>query len=66
MDHKPGYSKYDYHHKQTDDRRNGYRVKTIGMTTRNISIHLQDVYDVDAAAEMISHMNDKILPIAKK
>ena len=29
-----------------------------GMTTRDISSHLRDVYGVDASAEMISHMTD--------
>ena len=37
-----------------------------GMTTRDIHDHLQDVYGVDASAEMISHMTDRILPIAKE
>lgn len=37
-----------------------------GMTTRDISAHLQDVYGVDASAEMISKMTDRILPIAKE
>jgi len=37
-----------------------------GMTTRDISAHLHDVYGVDASAEMISHMTDRILPIAKE
>lgn len=37
-----------------------------GMTTRDISVHLQDVYGVNASAEMISHMTDRILPIAKE
>ena len=37
-----------------------------GMTTRDISVHLQDVYGVDASAELISHMTDRILPIAKE
>ena len=32
-----------------------------GMTTRDISAHLKDVYGVDASAEMISHMTDRIL-----
>ena len=36
------------------------------MTTRDISAHLHDVYGVDASAEMISHMTDRILPIAKE
>lgn len=37
-----------------------------GMTTRDISTHLRDVYGVDASAEMISHITDRILPIAKE
>ncbi len=37
-----------------------------GMTTRDISSHLWDVYGVEASAEMISRMTDRILPIAKE
>lgn len=37
-----------------------------GMTTCNISAHPKSVYGVDASAEMISHMTDRILPIAKE
>lgn len=37
-----------------------------GMTTRDISTHLRDVYGVDASAEMVSRMTDRILPIAKE
>ena len=37
-----------------------------GMTTRDIRDHLHDVYGVDASAEMISHMTDRILPVAKE
>ena len=37
-----------------------------GMTTRDISQHLQSVYGVDTSAEMISRMTDRILPIAKE
>lgn len=37
-----------------------------GMTTRDISEHLISVYGVDASAEMISHMTDRILPIARE
>lgn len=37
-----------------------------GMTTRDISDHLYSVYGVDASAEMISHMTDRILPIMKE
>jgi len=36
------------------------------MTTRDISDHLKSVYGVDASAEMISHMTDRILPLAKE
>ena len=110
MDEKPGYSKYDYRNKETDDSRNGYSKKTVtssmgeidldiprdrkgefepqtvkknqtdisniedrvlsmyakGMTTRDISAHLRDVYGVEASAEMISRMTDRILPVAKE
>jgi putative transposase len=37
-----------------------------GMTTRDISDHLRSVYGVDVSAEMISHMTDRILPMAKE
>lgn len=37
-----------------------------GMTTRDISEHLKSVYGVDASAEMISHMTDRILPVARE
>ena len=37
-----------------------------GMTTRDISAHLRNVYGVDASAEMISHMTDRILPLARE
>lgn len=37
-----------------------------GMTTRDISAHLENVYGVEASATMISKMTDKILPIAKE
>lgn len=36
------------------------------MTTCDISAHLKYVYGVDASAEMISHMTDRILPSAKE
>ena len=36
------------------------------MTTRDISEHLASVYGVDASAEMISRMTDRILPVAKE
>lgn len=37
-----------------------------GMTTRDISDYLKTVYGVDASAEMISKMTDRILPIARE
>lgn len=37
-----------------------------GMTTRDISAYLRDVYGVNASAEMISHMTDRILPLARE
>ena len=37
-----------------------------GMTNRDISTHLWDVYGVEASAEMISRMTDRILPMAKE
>lgn len=36
------------------------------MTTRDISDHLKTVYGVDASAEMISRITDRILPMAKE
>lgn len=37
-----------------------------GRTTRDISDHLKSVYGVDVSAEMISHMTDRILPVARE
>ncbi|WP_407947359.1 IS256 family transposase [Pectinatus haikarae] len=37
-----------------------------GMTTRDITAHLKEIYGVDASAEMISRMTERILPIAKQ
>lgn len=37
-----------------------------GMTTRDITEHLQNVYGVDVSPTMISKMTEKILPIAKE
>lgn len=36
-----------------------------GMTTRDISDHLQEIYGIEASAEMISKITDRILPEAK-
>lgn len=37
-----------------------------GMTTRDITEHLQSVYGIDTSPTMISKMTDRILPIAKE
>jgi putative transposase len=37
-----------------------------GMTTRDISAHLKDVCGVNASAEMISHMTDRVLPVTRE
>lgn len=110
MEEDLGYSKYDYKSKETDNRRNGYRKKTVtssmgdidldiprdrdgefepqivkkhqtdissiedqvlsmyakGMTTRDITDHLQRIYGVEASPAMISKMTNRILPIAKE
>lgn len=36
-----------------------------GMTTRDISGHLNDIYGIEASAEMISKITDRILPEAR-
>jgi len=36
-----------------------------GMTTRDISDHLNDIYGIEASAEMITEITDPILPEAK-
>ena len=36
-----------------------------GMTTRDISSHLGDIYGIEASAEMISKITDRVLPEAK-
>lgn len=36
-----------------------------GMSTRDISTHLEDIYGIEASAEMISRITDKVLPEAK-
>ncbi len=37
-----------------------------GMSTRDISTHLYSVYGVEASAEMISKMTDRIMSLAKE
>ena len=36
-----------------------------GMTTRDISSHLEDIYGIEASAEMVSKITDRVLPEAK-
>jgi len=36
-----------------------------GMTTRDISSHLNDIYGIEASAEMISKITDRVLPEAR-
>ena len=40
MDEKLGYSKYDYHNKQTDDSRNGYSKKTVTSSMGDIELDI--------------------------
>ena len=40
MDQKLGYSKYDYHNKETDDSRNGYSKKTITSSFGDIELDI--------------------------
>lgn len=37
-----------------------------GMTTRDISSHLREIYGVDVSPTFISQMTDRILPVAKE
>ena len=36
-----------------------------GMSTRDISAHLDDIYGIEASAEMISRITDLVLPEAR-
>lgn len=36
-----------------------------GMSTRDISSHMQDIYGIEASAEMISRITDRVLPEAR-
>ena len=40
MDQKLGYSKYDYHNKETDDSRNGYSKKTVTSSLGEINLDI--------------------------
>ena len=37
---------------------------TKGISTRVISTHLEDIYGIEALAEMISRITDRVLPEA--
>jgi len=37
-----------------------------GMTTRDIKTHIEDLYGIDASAELISRITDKILPLVSE
>lgn len=37
-----------------------------GMTTGDIEAHIQDIYGVDVSDTTVSHITDKILPVAKE
>lgn len=37
-----------------------------GMSTRDISSHLEDIYGIEASAEMISRITDRVLPEVKE
>lgn len=37
-----------------------------GMTTRDISDHLNEIYGIEASATLISNITDKILPIVQE
>jgi len=37
-----------------------------GMTTRDISAHMQDIYGVETSADMVSAITDKVLPLVQE
>lgn len=39
-----------------------YAKRYEGMSTRDISSHLEDIYGIEVAAEMISRITDRVLP----
>lgn len=38
----------------------------LGMTTRDINKHIQDIYGVEVSAEMVSKITDKIIPLVEE
>jgi putative transposase len=37
-----------------------------GMTTRDIEIHMKDIYGIEVSAAMISHITNKIMPLVQE
>ncbi|MBI4994432.1 IS256 family transposase [Candidatus Peregrinibacteria bacterium] len=37
-----------------------------GMTTRDINVHMQDIYGVDVSSAMVSAITDKIMPLVQE
>ena len=111
LDDKLGYTKYDYHNKDTENSRNGHSIKTVktsaggveiaiprdrkgefepqiikkhetslswdieekiismyakGMTTNDISAHIEDIYGIEVSDSLVSRITDKILPVVKE
>ena len=38
----------------------------LGMSTRDINKHIQEIYGVDVSAEMVSKFTDKIIPLVEE
>ena len=111
LDEDLGYSKYDYHNKNTENSRNGYSHKTVktsageveiaiprdrngefepqiikknetslsgdieekiismyakGMSTSDISAHIEDIYGLEVSDSLVSRITDKIMPVVKE
>ena len=43
----------------------GISMYAKGMSTRDISTHLEDIYGIEVSAEMLSRITDRVLPEAK-
>lgn len=56
--------KYEHDISGIEDKVLGMYAK--GMTTRDISAHLEEIYGIDASHTLISKITDKILPIAQE
>lgn len=110
MDEHLGYTKYDYKNKNTDNSRNGNRIKKVksdygeleveiprdrfsehdpivvrknqrdvsgiedqvlgmysmGMSTRDIQNHLNNIYGIEVSPSLVSQITDRIMPIIKE